>query len=216
MKKLKKISMSQSSVKNATSRFGKISAGLVVVVGFWFSGSALADPPKLVTEVCAACHGEDGNSAAPIFPKLAGQSKEYLTKQLNNFITGKRKNEMMAPIAAALKPAEIKELVDYFGSQKTSAGTVQDASLSAEGKKIFLEGIEASDVPVCAGCHLPSAEGNGIFPKLAGQHADYIFLQMQNFSSAERNNDVSRFMRVVAKHMNEQQMKAVAEYLSEQ
>jgi cytochrome c553 len=122
----------------------------------------------------------------------------------------------MSPVAGNLQRKDIPGLAAYFSSQKLVPSTPEDQKLVAEGKKIFLEGIEASDVPVCAGCHLPNAAGSGIYPKLAGQHADYIFQQLKNFSTAERNNDVSRFMRVIAKHMNESQMKAVAEYLSGQ
>ena len=197
------------------SMANRIKTGLLagVLLGTFVSVTALAAPPDQ-SVVCAGCHGEDGNSVQAMFPKLAGQSREYLTKQLNNFIAGKRKNEIMAPIAADLKPADIKVLVEYFSAQKMSPGSVQDAKLAAEGKKIFQEGIEASDVPVCAGCHQANAEGSGIYPRLAGQHADYLFLQLKNFSTSERNNDVSRFMRVTTKHMTDQEMRAVAEYLS--
>jgi cytochrome c553 len=93
---------------------------------------------------------------------------------------------------------------------------VRDAKLAEQGKKIFLEGIVASEVPACASCHQPDALGKGLFPRLAGQHADYIFIELKNFNSADRSNDKSKFMRTVTKHLNtnEQDMRAVAEYLS--
>jgi cytochrome c553 len=211
---LKNLKDSRASGKReiTMTRHKKFGMLVGVVLGMFVSASVFAAPDQAA--VCAGCHAEDGNSTQAMFPKLAGQTNEYIAKQLSNFITGKRKNELMAPIAAELKPADIAVLSNYFSSQKTSAGTVQDAKLAAVGKKIFLEGVEASDVPVCAGCHMSEAQGSGIYPKLAGQHADYIYLQLKNFSTAERNNDVSRFMRVTAKHMNDEQMKAVAEYLS--
>jgi cytochrome c553 len=215
LKKPKIISVSQSPAKNAITKFGMISAGLTVVAGLCFSAGAMADtPPKLVTEVCASCHGEDGNSAAPTFPKLAGQTKEYITKQLNNLIDKKRNNEIMSPIAATLKKSDIAGLADYFSSQKPTPATPDDKKLIAEGEIIFNNGIKEAEVPVCAGCHAPLATGNGLFPRLAGQHADYIVTQLKSFKTGERNNDVSRYMRVVSQRMNEDQMKAVAEYLS--
>jgi cytochrome c553 len=184
-------------------------------MGLFMSASVLAAPPKIVA-VCAECHGVDGNSTVATNPKLAGQQKEYLAKQLNNMMSVKRKNERMTPHLAAIKADEIPVLVEYFSSQKTAPGTVHDAKLAEEGKKIFLEGIVASDVPACASCHQADAKGKGIYPTLAGQHADYLFLQLKNFSTADRSNDPNKFMRTVAKHMNtnEKDMRAVAEYLS--
>jgi cytochrome c553 len=185
------------------------------VMGMLFSAGAFADvPPKLVTEVCASCHGEDGNSAAPTFPKLAGQTKEYITKQLNNLIDKKRNNEIMSPIAAKLQKTDIQVLAEYFSAQKAVPATPDDKKLIAEGEIIFKNGIKEAEVPVCAGCHAPLANGNGLFPRLAGQHADYIVTQLKSFKTGERSNDISRYMRVVSQRMNEDQMKAVAEYLS--
>ena len=197
----------------AMTGYGKTGMLLGVVLGFFVSGSVLAAPPEQAA-TCVACHGEDGNSAQADFPKLAGQSKEYITKQLNNYISGKRKNDFMTPVVSALKPADIEVLASYFSAQKPTPGSVLDKELAAEGEKIYMNGIEASDVAVCAGCHQANADGIGIYPRLAGQHAGYLLQQLKNFSSGDRNNDVSRFMRVVAKHMTEQEMKAVAEYLS--
>jgi cytochrome c553 len=212
LKKLKRNS-GHGKVESIVTGCKKIGITTSVVLGLLISGSVLAAAPEQLA-TCAACHGEDGNSTEATFPKLAGQTKEYLTKQLNNFISGKRKNDIMSPMASALKPNDIEALATYFSSQKLTPSSQQDQQLVEAGQKIFMEGIEASDVPVCAGCHQANAEGTGIYPRLAGQHADYIFLQLKNFSTAERSNDVSRFMRVVAKHMTEQEMRAVAVYLS--
>jgi len=189
---------------------------LALALGMLITTSVLAAPPEKAA-ICSGCHGEDGNSASPAFPKLAGQSKVYLAKQLGNMKSGKRNNPMMVPdIVSQLNQADIEPLVEYFSSQKLKPNSDRelDKKLAAQGQKIFQEGIESSDVPVCAGCHQANAEGSGAYPRLAGQHADYIVKQLQDFSTGERHNDVSRFMRVIAKRLTEQDMKAVAEYLS--
>jgi cytochrome c553 len=196
-------------------------AGLLaggIVLGLSVSGAALAAPEQAAA--CAACHGEDGNSTQPVFPKLAGQPKEYLAKQLNEYVSGKRKNDMMSPLAGNLKPGtrkvpgDVEVLASYYSAQKPTSGAAQDKKLAEEGKKIYFNGNEATDVAVCSACHQQNAEGTRIYPRLAGQHAEYLYQQLKSYGSGERNNDISRVMRVVAKHMTEQEMRAVAEYLS--
>ena len=211
---MEKLKYSSGQIRGISmAKFGKL--GMLAVLGMLISASVLAAPPKIVA-VCAECHGMDGNSTVATYPKLAGQQKEYLAKEINNMISVKRKNEHMAPHLAEIKPDEIPALVEYYSSQKTAPGSVRDAKLAEEGKKIFQEGVAASDVPACASCHQADAMGKGIFPRLASQHADYLFLELKNFSSADRSNDRSKFMRTVTKHLNtnEKDMRAVAEYLS--
>lgn len=176
--------------------------------------AADAQGQAIATTVCAACHAEDGNSLVPMFPKLAGQQVKYIEKQLKEFISGKRKNDAMAPVVATLKPDDAPALASYYASQKSTPGTVQDASLLAAGKKLYADGNEDSGVPACAGCHQDKGEGDNRFPRLAGQHQDYLVNQMKNFASGERSNDQGRSMRAVAKRMTEQEMKSVAEYIA--
>ena len=196
---------------------------MAATLGLLLARPALAAEPVVVdlaqakttaATVCAACHGEDGNSVAPMFPKLAGLTPEYLAKQLTEFMSGKRKNDMMSTIVASLKPADVVPLATYYGSLKLKPGTGQDATLVEEGKQFFLMGNETTGVPACGGCHGPEGAGVALVPRLAGQYSDYVLLQLKSFNSGTRTNDPNRFMRVIAQRMSEQEMKAVAEYLS--
>lgn len=177
-------------------------------------GSAHADDVKTVaTTVCVACHGQDGNSVVPVFPSIAGLQETYIIKQLREFMTGQRKSDVMAPIVAGLKPEDLQPLAAHFSHQKAKPGEIHDAELAGEGKKVYDDGDEDTGVPACVGCHQPEAVGYTIYPRLAGQHPEYVLQQLKNFASGDRSNDVSRYMRVIAKRMTEAEMKAVAEYI---
>ena len=179
---------------------------------------AQGDPAKaqqIVTQVCAACHGADGNSPIPANPKLAGQYPEYLTKQLLSFKSGKRKSPVMSGIVATLTPEDMKNLGAYYGEQTPKLGAAKDRELVALGQKIYRGGNAATAVPACASCHTP--DGAGIpsqFPRLAGQHAEYVLAQLKAFSSGERADDNSKMMRAIAVKLSDQEMHAVAEYIS--
>jgi cytochrome c553 len=176
--------------------------------------AAAAEAPELVTTVCAACHGPDGNSVAPTFPKLAGLQVEYLEKQLKEFVSGKRKSDLMAASLPALKSADLAALAAYYASRKPAAGTVTDSRLAAAGKLLYDDGNTTSGVPACAGCHQPEAQGNERYPRLAGQHASYTAAQVVAFKTGARSNDKARVMRAVAERMTEQEIAAVAEYIA--
>lgn len=172
-----------------------------------------ADRAKaIVTATCAACHGMDGNSVVPTFPKLAGRHPEYIVRELNEFISGKRKSDIMAPITAALDPDDFKPLGAYFGGQTPTKGTVSDAKAAEAGKKLYLEGNEQSGVPACEGCHGTDAQGGKRFPRLAGQHREYLIEQIYNFRTNVRN--ATRVMREVSTRMTDAEIKAVAEFLT--
>jgi cytochrome c553 len=177
-------------------------------------GPAWADAQQTVTTVCVVCHGEGGRSLVPIFPRLAGQQAEYLAKQLNDFMTGKRKNAVMAPILDTITAADVAGLAAYYAAQTPTTGAPIDAALAAIGKQLFEDGNGTTGVPACAGCHQPMAEGNARFPRLAGQHQGYLVKQIIDFKSGERVNDKARVMRTVAERLTEQEINAVAEYLS--
>lgn len=176
----------------------------------------MPDAKAIAATVCAGCHGADGNSAVPMFPKLAGLQEEYIVKQLKEFVSGHRKSDVMAPVVGNLKPEEIPALAGHFSAQKPQPGTSQDATLAEQGKKLYLDGNEDTGVPACVGCHQPQGAGAGIYPRLAGQQSIYVVQQLKNFSVGDRANDVSRFMRVIAKRLTEKEMQAVAEYLAGQ
>lgn len=168
----------------------------------------------IVTQVCAGCHGVDGNSPVTINPSLAGQGYEYLHKQMTNFKSGDRKSAVMMGMVASLSPADISNLAAYFSEKQAKAGTAKDKDKALLGQKIYRGGIQGSGVPACASCH--GAKGEGIpvqFPRLAGQHADYTLDQLNKFRSSERANDAAKMMRVISAKMTPQEMEAVAQYI---
>ena len=178
------------------------------------------DPAKaqqLVTTVCAACHGADGNSTSPNYPNLAGQQPEYITKQLMNFKSGARKNPIMQGIVASsnLTPDDMKNLGAYFSQQVLKPGAAKDKTLAEEGQKIYKGGDAATGTPACAACHGPTGAGiPSEFPRLGGQHAEYVYTQLNNFRLGDRANDGGKMMRTIAARLTDHEMKAVAEYVS--
>ena len=173
-----------------------------------------ADGEKIVTGVCAACHGIDGNSVISTNPKLAQQHPEYIAKQLANFKSGERKNAVMSGMAASLSPEDMANVAAYFGSQKAKVGSAKTNAAGSLGEKIYRGGIASVGVPACASCH--GATGAGIpvqFPRLSGQHADYVVTQLKAFYSGERANDNAKVMRMIAAKMSDADMAAVADYI---
>jgi cytochrome c553 len=174
-----------------------------------------AKAQKIVNDVCGACHSTDGNSTSPAYPSLAGQHPEYIAKQLGEFKSGARKNAIMAPNAAKLSAEDMLNLAAYFSAQQPKPRLAKDASLIAEGQKIYKGGNAGSGVPACASCHGPSGSGIAVqFPRLAGQHSKYVLSQLKNFRSGDRANDGGKMMQVIARKMTDQEMKAVAEYIN--
>jgi cytochrome c553 len=169
---------------------------------------------KAASATCAGCHGPDGNSANPEWPKLAGQGAPYLVKQLHNFKDGDRKNATMAPMAMGLSDQDMENLAAYFSDQTMSQGAAEK-SLVELGEKIYRGGNAASGVAACIGCHGPTGAGNPAakFPRLAGQHAKYVENQLHAFKSGERNNDAGKMMRNIAARMTDKEIQAVASYV---
>lgn len=200
---------------------------LALFTGLLFAATSWANAPapaakgdaakaqKIVTDVCAACHTSDGNSTNPTYPVLAGQPPEYIAKQLHDFKSGARMNATMAPNVAKLSNDDILNLAAYYGSQQVKPRQAKDASLLAEGQKIYKGGNAGSGVPACASCHGPTGAGVPVqFPRLGGQHAKYVQGQLKNFRSGDRSNDGGMMMRVIARKMTDQEMKAAAEYIN--
>lgn len=182
------------------------------------AATAIADPAKaqqIVNTICVGCHAADGNSPLPANPKLAGQHAAYITKQLQNFKSGERKNPIMMGMVAALSPDDMKNLGAYFSGQKPSPAAAKDKDLVAKGEKIYRGGIMANGVAACVGCHGQAAGGiPAQYPRLASQHGEYIELQLKTFRTAERANDPGKMMQGVAARMSDADIKAVAEYIS--
>lgn len=163
--------------------------------------------------LCAGCHNADGNSTIPDNPKLASLDPEYIIKQLTDFKAGNRSNALMSSIIPLVDAKEFEALAAYFHDQKRQLGAPFDAKLAAQGKEIFDEGIVATAVPACAGCHNEDGSGTAKYPRIAGQHSAYVIRQLTNFKNGERTNDPKGVMRAVAKRLTEDNMRAVAEYI---
>jgi cytochrome c553 len=194
-------------------------AALVAAPAFSASAAAPAAKPDLAqggakfTAVCAACHGADGNSGTPANPKLAQQHPEYLVKQLQEFKTGKRASPVMQGFAAQLSDADMKNVSYWAGSQKAKPGFAKDKDLVSLGERIFRGGIADRQVAACAGCHSPNGAGvPSQYPRLSGQHADYVAAQLIAFRDGGRKNSLP--MAQVAAKLSDREIKAVADYIA--
>lgn len=192
-------------------------SALFVVAGTVTAQNA-ARGERIAGQVCAACHGADGNSVAAANPKIAGQFPEYLHKQLNDYRpqAGKkpaRENAIMTSMVANLSEDDLKSLAAYYGSQKLKPALALDKDLAALGQKIWRGGIAATNVPACAGCHGPTGAGiPAQYPRLAGQFSEYIVAQLKAFKEGARANDPNGIMRGVAARMTEREIQAVSQY----
>jgi cytochrome c553 len=165
------------------------------------------------SQVCAACHGADGNSGVPANPKLAQQHPEYIIKQLQEFKSGKRPSPIMQGMAAQLSDADMKNIGFWLGSQKAKTGFAKDKELVALGEKIYRGGILERQVAACAGCHSPNGAGiPAQYPRLSGQHADYTAAQLVNFQQGKRPNSLQ--MSQIASRLNDKEIRAVADYIA--
>jgi cytochrome c553 len=173
-----------------------------------------AEAGKSKSAMCAACHGPDGNSPAPTFPKLAGQHAAYLAKQLAEYKSGERQNATMNGMAAALSEQDIADLAAFYSSQQVTLGKAAEDKVAA-GEAVYRAGNAATGVSACTACHGPTGSGNPManFPSLSGQHADYTVLQLKAFRAGERANDAGSMMRGVAKKMTDAEIEAVAQYI---
>lgn len=176
-------------------------------------GNAAAGQKDSTT--CAACHGADGNSLSPTFPKLAGQGAPYIVEQLENFKSGKRVNAIMQPMAAPLSRQEMADLAAWFSSQTIKPGEA-DPKLVKAGEALYRGGDAAAGVPACAACHSPDGAGNEPMkiPQIGGQYAEYIVAQLQAFAAGKRTaSDPNGMMQTIASHLSAAQMQAVASYI---
>jgi len=165
-------------------------------------------------ETCSACHGLSGRSVSPTFPILAAQTAPYVELQLHAFKDQTRADPdaqaYMWGMASQLDDASISALAAYFSKQSAAEGKSGNATLIAQGKQIFVEGVPGRQIPACASCHGAQAQGNGPFPRLAGQHAPYLLKQLLVIQSVLRTAPV---MHGVIKDLTRDQMQAVVAYL---
>jgi cytochrome c553 len=175
------------------------------------SGNSVVDG---TVHVCSSCHGLDGRSISPTFPRLAGQQHDYIVAQLTAFRDHTRADPhahtYMWGMAAKLTDSTIDGVATYYSALPPASGATGDPALIAAGKKIFTEGIPDHDVPVCANCHGDKAEGDGSIPRLASQHPGYIEDQLANFASLARNNQI---MHENSINLTPEEMHQVAAYV---
>ena len=187
---------------------------------------------QIAETVCAACHGVDGVSAVPAQPNLGGQNVKYLYKQLVNFKAGYRKNGIMQSQVANLSQQDLANVAGYYSSQKPWGVGFGNPATTQEASKLFLGGDKSRGVIGCAGCHGPDAAGNvwAAFPRLGGQHAEYIATQLKLFRAAGREDDIDSedqkrandaakegekgMMQTVASKLSDRDIRILSDYVS--
>lgn len=170
--------------------------------------------------VCAACHNADGNSTITANPKLAGQHYDYLLKQLKDFKAAgdkpaARPNAVMSGMVAGLDEAQMQDIAAYFAIQKESDNTAKNKATLELGKKLYRAGDQSKGLAACAACHGPAGSGMPAqYPRISGQHAEYIEAQLKAFRDGSRANDPNKMMRMVAIKMTDGEIKAVSDYVA--
>lgn len=227
-------SMQKSACKAFHAKLGRTVATLVSVVALALGAAAHAsetakpaayvgDPAKgkaIAETVCIACHGADGNSPLPANPKLAGQHASYLFKQMKAFkadAQGKseRVNAIMNGMIAPFGEEQMKDLAAHFAGQKQNGGEAKNRATLALGQKLYRAGDAGKGLPACAGCHGPTGSGLPVqFPRLGGQHTEYLETQLKAFRNSERTNDPNKMMQMVAVKMTDAEIHAVADYIA--
>ena len=189
------------------------------------AGDAAKGKTKSVT--CIACHGADGNSMVPNFPKLAGQGENYLFKQLEDFKSGKRQDGLMAGIVAGLSVQDMSDLSAYFSQQTIAQSVANKTANIAMGEKLYRGGDKTRGVAACMACHGPQGAGipSAGFPALASQHAAYTAKQLKDFrqvsintqtdaKSPARDNDDHKMMTAFTKDLNNVEIEALSQYIA--
>ncbi len=191
---------------------------------------------KSKAAACASCHGDDGNSLMPTFPKLAQQNTLYLVRQLQEFKSGTRNNPVMSPMAVSLSEGDMHDIAAYYSEQKISPNpepqlpdsdedeVKKDAKqqpitmqvLLIKGSNLYRNGDLSREVSACIACHGPAGEGNkpAGFPAIHSQHADYLIQALTDFKSGARSNNPDNMMHMIAKKMTDEEIKAVAYHIS--
>lgn len=165
------------------------------------------------TQVCGACHTADGSRGSPANPILQGQHADYLVKQLSEFKSGKRKNAIMAGFASTLSDEDMKHVAAFYASKTAKPGFAKNKDTVRLGERIYRGGLAEKAVPACAGCHGPTGAGMPAqYPRVGGQHGDYIESQLTTFRSGARANNAS--MMTIAAKLSDAEIKAVSDYIA--
>jgi cytochrome c553 len=177
---------------------------------------------------CAACHGLDGNSADPQYPKLAGQHELYIARQLTLFKHGERVNPIMQPMAAPLSAQDMRDIGAYFATQKPTAGVADDTRIATGeyqglafygiGEKIWRGGKKSAGVPACQACHGPAGRGipGPTYPSLGGQHAGYVAAQLKFFRDGGvlgKDGRARTEMSAIARNLSDEEIQGLATYI---
>ena len=195
----------------------------VTAPGVLAQSAPTGDPQKgkaIVSQVCVACHALDGNSAQPVNPVLAGQFAAYTAKQLANFKSqgghaAARPSNVMGPMVANLSDDDIQNLAAYFEIQRPQPRSARNPDLVKLGQAIYRGGILEKSVAACGACHGPNGAGIPVqYPRLAGQYSEYTAAQLRAFRDGTRANDPNSVMRGIAAKLSDQEIAAVAEYIS--
>jgi cytochrome c553 len=182
-------------------------SGSLAAAGNYQAGEAKA-------AACMACHGTNGNSENPAWPKLSQQHPGYFVKQVMDFQSGARQHEMMSPMAIIVSEQDAYDLARFFGTQKRIPGTTDENYLRF-GKEIYTIGNRAHGVMGCYECHGEDGEGNdpNLFPMISGQHATYVEKILKEFRSGKRKNDRWQLMQKTVKGLTDEEIIAVAQYV---
>jgi cytochrome c553 len=202
-----------AGIRTAAAVFAGIATGVALVVAGAARADDLARAEEIVQAKCFLCHGADGESSSPVFPRLAGQNAAYVTRQLADYRSGKRRSSAMQPMVDDLNDADFAALGKWYATRPTHAHPVADVELAERGRRIYVEGNPGNSVPPCAICHGPSGHGTDSLPRIAGQHAQYVEKQLREFDQRVRTND-NEVMHQIARKLDDLEVKAVAAYLS--
>ena len=201
------------------SRFIVTFIACLVALPAFAAGDATVGRSK--SQVCAGCHGADGNAAIPNYPKLAGQHANYLVKQMQAFKSGKRNDAIMKGQVANLKDQDMQDLAAYFASQKATMGAASDKAQRVFGERLYRGGNETKGIAACMSCHAPNGTGNqpAKFPALSGQNAAYTLKSLKDYRAGkirafDDKDDAGKIMRDIAKKMSDAEMEAVAHYIA--
>ncbi len=209
-------------------KFTRLLLSPCAVAAAWLIGQGVGaeqkppgDPAKgqqIASTVCAACHAADGNSVIATNPRLAGQSAEYLIKQLTDLAkptgdkTG-RENPVMSALAMTLSDADRRNVAAWFSAQAQKPSLARDKESAEVGQRIYRSGIPEKAVPACAGCHGPTGAGLPVlYPRIGGQFSEYLIAQLKAFREGSRRNNVP--MQQIAFRMSDPEMNAVADYVA--
>ena len=189
-------------------------------------GDAAAGATKAAA--CAACHGADGNSSDPQYPKLAGQHERYIARQLELYKTGQRENPIMMGMAAPLSRQDMRDIGAYFATQKVVPGVADDSAVAEGanagrkfyqvGERLFRAGKADQSVPACMACHGPTGAGNPgpAWPSLGGQHAGYTAAALSSFRDGEvwgKDGNANTIMTSIAANLSDEEIQALATYI---